>query len=388
MRERAFDVIKISRRRAVHFWRATQSAKSSPRLVAMLVLQALPYPSRVALCAACSLCVAAWTRCAHRSLPPGVPRLLALSPCALLLLLLGPLLFSHTHDLITLLLCLASLSWWGTTKLWLIALGRAPLHRQLPLHVYAAELLLPVVAAHNSAPSLSAPRLALLFACKLALLAAVCALLSSPLAQRVAARDALFSLGMYAFLSGIMDGPGCALAGAFGMRLAPHFDAPFKSASLAEFWGRRWNVTAAALLRRSVFCVVAEGALIGDDRDGPAEKGPRKTNRHVSWGRKAAAVCATFLASGAAHEAIFWAANGLLVRPSFEWFLFFTIQGPLVCVEAVVRSKLRLRGMVAVPVTCALLLAMGSWLFFPPAVRTGLDRRVVDAIKEAWPRDA
>ena len=34
---------------------------------------------------------------------------------------------------------------------------------------------------------------------------------------------------------------------------APHFDLPFLSTSLREFWGRRWNLYAGGLLKQSVF---------------------------------------------------------------------------------------------------------------------------------------
>jgi hypothetical protein len=39
-------------------------------------------------------------------------------------------------------------------------------------------------------------------------------------------------------------------AARLGLELAPHFDRPLASRSVSEFWGRRWNVTQALVLRR------------------------------------------------------------------------------------------------------------------------------------------
>jgi hypothetical protein len=42
-----------------------------------------------------------------------------------------------------------------------------------------------------------------------------------------------------------------------GYRVAPLLDAPYRSRSLAEFWGRRWNRSAAPSLRRVLFMPLA-----------------------------------------------------------------------------------------------------------------------------------
>ena len=88
--------------------------------------------------------------------------------------------------------------------------------------------------------------------------------------------------------------------------------------------------------------------------------------------------------SGVAHEVILWSATR--EPPRFQWLAFFALQGPLVLAEALGRAALRRRGvrvptLLAVPLTWAAVLLPASALFFPPPVRTGLDRRVVASLR-------
>lgn len=53
-------------------------------------------------------------------------------------------------------------------------------------------------------------------------------------------RSFVWSVGLYALLSGIMDGPGALLTGLLGMELSPHFDKPWMANSSASFWNKRW----------------------------------------------------------------------------------------------------------------------------------------------------
>ena len=57
------------------------------------------------------------------------------------------------------------------------------------------------------------------------------------------------ALGLYAFLGLFMDGPASVATGLIGLKIAPHFDAPYLSSSLTDFWSRRWNLTASNALR-------------------------------------------------------------------------------------------------------------------------------------------
>jgi hypothetical protein len=57
------------------------------------------------------------------------------------------------------------------------------------------------------------------------------------------------ALGMYAFLGLLMDGPATLVTSFIGLKIAPHFDKPFLSSSITDFWSRRWNLTAGNALR-------------------------------------------------------------------------------------------------------------------------------------------
>ena len=41
--------------------------------------------------------------------------------------------------------------------------------------------------------------------------------------------------------------------------LQPHFDSPYLATSLRDFWGRRWNLTAANTLRFLVYEPILQG---------------------------------------------------------------------------------------------------------------------------------
>ncbi len=51
-------------------------------------------------------------------------------------------------------------------------------------------------------------------------------------------RDYMYGLALYGFVTFIMDGPAALLIALLDMRVAPPFDKPWMSTSLADFWGR------------------------------------------------------------------------------------------------------------------------------------------------------
>ena len=57
------------------------------------------------------------------------------------------------------------------------------------------------------------------------------------------------AVGLYAFLGLLMDGPASLASSLIGLKIAPHFDKPFLSSSVTDFWSRRWNLTAGNALR-------------------------------------------------------------------------------------------------------------------------------------------
>ena len=351
----------------------------------------LPYTQRLGVASLLCLSVAWATRTAHRRLAPGLQRLAVALPCVAALLQVHTLFDAQgTSELLTVLVTLACVAWWASTRVVLVALGRSTVSRRKHLLAYAAELLMPL-STSSALAGRSVQQLLARVVGKLLLLAATCYALQSPLpAFHVPmARHALYVLGMYSFLGALGDGPGVLVTALCGVSLSPHFNNPFASSSCADFWGRRWNVTAAHLLRRSVYEPIMQGQLLGHDADdvsGAADSGKKRraSVRRVTWKpslwRQALAVCATFLASGIAHELIL---HQVIDAPrTHEWLLFFTLQGPLLCVEALLKPHLPRSRLLLTPVCLLLLLRLGGALFFPVAMRTGLDTRVVAALTQ------
>ncbi|KAF0891679.1 hypothetical protein E2562_010896 [Oryza meyeriana var. granulata] len=98
----------------------------------------------------------------------------------------------------------------------------------------------------------------------------------------------LYSLHVYLALELVLAFMAAAAARTvMGMDLEPQFDRPYLSASLREFWGRRWNLSVPALLR---LCF------------------SRPVRERVGGG-VAARVLAAFLVSGLMHEAMIYYAT-------------------------------------------------------------------------------
>ena len=66
---------------------------------------------------------------------------------------------------------------------------------------------------------------------------------------------------VYAFLGILMDLTAVPIIKFVGLPISPHFDAPYLSASLAEFWSKRWNLTIGNTLRFLVYNPIHEGTL-------------------------------------------------------------------------------------------------------------------------------
>jgi hypothetical protein len=216
------------------------------------------------------------------------PRLVVLTCAAL------QSLFDHEAETLSHVISLACLGWWANTKLLLLALGRGSLRPDMPMLQYSAALLLPVLPANgDSSATPRAAALAARFAAKTVVLAAVAGMLAAPpFPLPVLLRDVLFTLGLYTLIGAIMDGPGALAAAALRLPLLPHFNAPLLACGVGEFWGKRWNLTAATLLRQSVYEPIAEGQTCGDD--GASAAKPTPALPPPSLLRRAFAVCATF----------------------------------------------------------------------------------------------
>lgn len=66
---------------------------------------------------------------------------------------------------------------------------------------------------------------------------------------------------VYAFLGVLMDLTAVPIIKFVGLPISPHFDAPYLSASLAEFWSKRWNLTIGNTLRFLVYDPIHEGTF-------------------------------------------------------------------------------------------------------------------------------
>ncbi|XP_047341902.1 long-chain-alcohol O-fatty-acyltransferase-like [Impatiens glandulifera] len=149
-----------------------------------------------------------------------------------------------------------------------------------------------------------------------------------------------------------------------GADLEPQFDQPYKSTSLQDFWGRRWNLMVTGILRPTVYIPVR-----------------RFTGRFLR--RKlaaAAAVLATFLVSGLMHEVMYYYLSR--ASPTWEVTWFFVLHGICTAVEVEVKKavagRLRLPEFVSVMMTCLFLAVTGNWLFFPQLLRNDVDIKAID----------
>ncbi|TKY57356.1 long-chain-alcohol O-fatty-acyltransferase 5 [Spatholobus suberectus] len=151
---------------------------------------------------------------------------------------------------------------------------------------------------------------------------------------------------------------------AFGIELQlPSVD-PYFSTSLREFWGRRWNLMVAYILRYTVYIPVR--SLLSKTVLGP------------QWA-SVPGVMAAFLVSGLMHELIFYYITR--VAPTWEVTCFFLLHGACVVVELGAMKwlgpKWRLHWAVSGPITVAFVIATAAWLFFPPLLRDGADERFI-----------
>ncbi|KAL4446749.1 hypothetical protein ABPG77_007993 [Micractinium sp. CCAP 211/92] len=374
-----------------------------------------------------------WDR--HCCLRPGSSRLTAAVPLVALNLVL-PLLFCRSQDAITMLITVFNLTWLSTFKALSWALNRGPLC--MPgltpiqfLAVYATPVT-PVAstgqstsgqppaskggasAAAGSAggqssdgsggsaatrqagggeppqggrvaeayPAQRMPRVGsqgrlgedagsstgmlLSWLGKLALIAIMVWVMQQPLPGL--ARSFAYALALYSLLSAIMDGPASLVIGLTGLRVSPHFDRPWMATSVAGFWSKHWDLAAGNTLRQLVYDPVCEGRWV-------APPGGAVPPAQPSGARMVLGTAASFAASGAVHEIIFWYLTGRTTGGI--WLCFFAAQAPLVVAERAALAALKLRG-IRVPtllrrvVTLLLLVYAGQLLFWPPAMEHGV----------------
>ncbi|TVU30167.1 hypothetical protein EJB05_21776, partial [Eragrostis curvula] len=300
-----------------------------------------------------------YARLAAASVRPGPWRLLTLSSVLALLLVL-PLavpLYSARGA------AAFFFVWLGEFKLLLLAFGRGPLDPALaPLtFVFTGALPVKLLDHKNKSPDDSSPAVAektsqqvpLLYSSsiKLAVMVALILVLRDGGKDRMHryAAFAVYGVITYCALDFVL--PCLAAAGRAalgGAELEPQFDRPYLSSSLGDFWGRRWNLMASAVLRPAVYLPVRARA------GAPA------------------GVLATFFVSGLMHEVIAWYIT--FRPPTGQLTAFFLLHGASVCAERrLARLRRPLPRVVATPLVLGFVAGTAFWLFFPPLFGGGMD---------------
>ncbi|XP_048141265.1 acyl-CoA--sterol O-acyltransferase 1-like [Rhodamnia argentea] len=171
----------------------------------------------------------------------------------------------------------------------------------------------------------------------------------------------LYCCHIYLALELILASIQAAARVGFGMELEPQFHEPYLSSSLQDFWGKRWNLMVTNILRSTVYKPVHSAAS--------AVVGPK-------WAALPA-VMAAFLVSGLMHELIFFYMG--CVKPTWEVTWFFVFHGACLVVEVVVKrkygAKWRLPRALAGPMIVTFVMVTASWLFLPPLLRDGVDKK-------------
>eukprot|EP00877_Chromochloris_zofingiensis_P012585 jgi/Chrzof1/7580/Cz02g29020.t1 len=321
---------------------------------------------------------------------PGWKSLALVAPLLALNLWL-PLLFHMREEVVSRTCVVFLISWLGSFKAIGMCLNRGPLAADWSVAQMIFLYVAPVLPRQDAGGPVKAGRLqdsagtwgtlAASFVINTTILGVVSYLLVVMDMPKVV-KIYIYALGLYGFVSFIMEGPAAIIVGLLRIELVPPFDKPWLATSLADFWGRRWNNSTSLLLRFLVYDPIIEGRLVKKAKqEDPQQPAPSK---QVSNSMRLTAMLATFALSGLIHEAILAYVN----RPYYPgpWFMFFFIQGPLLAVEMRVHKHLRathkqLPFTAAWTLTTACLLLTAYMFFFPPIEDwTDLAPRIAQAV--------
>ena len=67
------------------------------------------------------------------------------------------------------------------------------------------------------------------------------------------------AVSIYTFIGFIYDGPLGILAQVLSLDIAPQFDKPYLSDTIASFWGQRWNLPMTMCLRQAIYEPITQG---------------------------------------------------------------------------------------------------------------------------------
>lgn len=353
-------------------------------------LGSLRYEEALAVAAGSSVLGSLWLYWWDKRTRPGMSRLLVALPVVGAYLVL-PALFSRTLAATTIILLCFNNLWLANFKILQWIINRGPLtHRAFtPLQFIAVGItpITPKISAtvpegtlkrRGSRGRLSeeagtAEGMAIVGLSKFITLALVVSAFAFKLPPFV--RSFLYSLGLYALLTAVMDAPGALITGVIKLKISPHFDQPWLSNSVRSFWSKRWDLAAGNTLRQLIFDPIVEGRLISDD----SQSAPQSARRQLI------ATFTSFLVSGCVHELIFWYVSGSTTKGL--WLSFFLIQPVAMVIESRILSSLKKRdiivpNIVRISITVAFELIAGHLLFWGPVESSGVSDLVVTGVRQ------
>ena len=170
---------------------------------------------------------------------------------------------------------------------------------------------------------------------------------------------------IYLFFEIILAVVGALARALLGVDLEPHFNEPYLSTSLEDFWGRRWNLMVTDILRLTVYDAThhATARVIGP-----------------KWAHLPA-IFANFVVLGLVHELIFYYLGR--VRPTWEVTCFFLLHGLCLTVEVVLKKafftgRWQLPPLISGPLTVGFFMVTYIWLFLPQFIRCKADERAIE----------
>ncbi|XP_062118195.1 acyl-CoA--sterol O-acyltransferase 1-like [Humulus lupulus] len=177
----------------------------------------------------------------------------------------------------------------------------------------------------------------------------------------------LYSLYIYLILDLILATTTALARAVNGTELEPHFNEPYLSSSLQDFWGRRWNLMVSRVLRPTIYKPTLGfwARIIGP-----------------KWA-SVPAIMATFMVSGLMHELIFF--YWCRVWPTWEPMLFFVLHGTCLSVEIVLKKAVgtatndtwRVPRWISGPLTVGFVMESCFRLMFPHVLRCKTDLRLL-----------
>ncbi|KAG2310645.1 hypothetical protein Bca52824_022202 [Brassica carinata] len=290
----------------------------------------------------------------------GLFRLISVLPvCALFHVL--PLFFSTLH-----ISCCISifLSWLASFKLVLFSFDQGSLC-PLPPNIFRfiCFTCLPIKAQQNPNPKTQIPKW--VFPIKVAIFGVVVHMYDYKQYMSPVVLSVIYPLHIYMELEIILMLVKLVVFITLGCDLEPQFNEPHLATSLQDYWGRRWNLMVAAILRQAIYLPVRQlcrGRMSSD------------------WGRFLA-VMATFLVSGVAHEVFFFSIT--FEMPTGEVACFFVLHGVCTAAEIAVKRTAFVRRWWVSPTvsrlcTVGFLVVTSGWLLFPTAARSDMLERLAN----------